>query len=157
MLSSGNGPWVMAALRDIAIRRLHLAGITQITRVVPCGRADSGHHLPRKGRAGSRRSRNCSRWPGDGPTAEHHFDLQVPGWPSCSPAGGQVTDPPEARHPRPANARPQPPARTIRTSCLLHAAETWIRKARKAASRSAVPSRYRSRCRAGNRCGRQDR
>ena len=32
----------MAALGNIAIRRLHLAGITQITPVVPCGRADSG-------------------------------------------------------------------------------------------------------------------
>jgi hypothetical protein len=36
----------MAGLRNIAIRRLHLAGITQITRMVPCDRADRGRHLP---------------------------------------------------------------------------------------------------------------
>ena len=39
---------------------------------------------------GSRRSRTRS---GSGWPPVHHVDLQVPGWPSCSPAGGQVTDP----------------------------------------------------------------
>jgi hypothetical protein len=49
MLSSGNGPQVIATSPYIAIGLFHLASITQITR----SRADSGSHLPGETRQGA--------------------------------------------------------------------------------------------------------
>jgi hypothetical protein len=72
MLSSGNGRQVTATSRNIAIGLFHLASITRITRAV----APIVAVICLGDQAGSRRSRNRSRWPGDRPTAEQHFELR---------------------------------------------------------------------------------